>query len=81
LMVRTTANQIGSKPADKMIGSKIHAAIKITATGGKKKPAISNQQSAISKKIFTAPIRTQRFTSSVLFHSAIDWVIYRLDSI
>ena len=34
LMVRTTANQIGSKPADKMTGSKIHAAIKITATGG-----------------------------------------------
>ena len=51
-----------------MIGNRIGAAIRITATGGRKKPAIS-------RKTLIAPISTQRFTSSVPIHSAMDWVM------
>ena len=45
LIVKTTANQIGSNPALSIMGSKIGVVIKIIATGGKKKPATN-------KKIF-----------------------------
>ena len=68
LIVSTTANQIGSNPAVVMIGIRMGAAIRITATGGRKNPAIS-------RKTLIAPISTQRLTSSVPIHSAMDWVM------
>ena len=43
LIVNTTANQIGSKPAPSIIGNNIGVVIKIIATGGKKKPATSKK--------------------------------------
>lgn len=49
------------------------AAIRITATGGKKKPATS-------RNTLIAPIRTQRLTSSSPIHSAMAWVMNRFDS-
>lgn len=73
LIVRITANQYGSNPADTTIGSRIGAAIRITATGGRKKPAIS-------RKMLMHSISSQGLTSSVPIHCAMDWVMKRLDS-
>ena len=73
LIVKITANQIGSNPAVVIIGNKIGAAIKITATGGKKKPATI-------RNTLTAIIKIHGFTSNVPIHVAMLWVIDRLDS-
>ena len=70
-IVNMTANQIGSNPAVVMIGNKIGADIRMTATGGRKKPEIN-------KNILTAIINTHGFTSKVPIHSAIDCVIMNI---
>ena len=57
-----------------IIGNKIGAAITITATGGRKKPAIKRNMLIVN-------INTHRFTSSVPIHSAILCVINKLDNI
>jgi hypothetical protein len=56
-----------------MIGSRIGADIKITATGGRKNPATS-------KNTLMIPISTQRFTSSSAIQPATDCVTNRDDS-
>ena len=49
------------------MGNRMGADIRITATGGRKKPATS-------RKMLIEAIRVQRFTSRPPIHSAIAWV-------
>src|SRR5690625_4910981 len=72
LMVNTTANQYGSKPALTTMGYSSGADITITATGGKNKPA-TNRNTLIS------PIKAQRLISKVAMVAARLWVMYRED--
>src|SRR5690606_7398700 len=68
LMVSTTANQYGSKPAWTTMGYSSGAAMTITATGGRNMPATS-------RKTLIMPISTQRLTSSAAMACATLWVM------
>ena len=43
LIVKITANQIGSKPTPSIMGSKMGVVIRIIATGGRKNPATNKK--------------------------------------
>src|SRR5690625_6293491 len=73
LMVNTTANQYGSKPALTTMGYNSGADITITATGGKNSPATN-------KNTLMSPISAQRLISMVAIVAARLWVIYSEES-
>ena len=55
LIVNTIANQYGSKPNVVITGNNIAEVITITATGGKKKPAINRNIFTVSYTHLTLP--------------------------
>ena len=67
LIVSTTPNQIGSKPAAVITGKMMGVVIKIMAAGGKKQPNTSN-------KTLISANRIQRLTSISAIASAMLWV-------
>src|SRR5690625_7671317 len=69
LMVNTTANQYGSKPALTTMGYNSGADITITATGGKNSPATN-------KNTIMSPSNAQRINSMVANLTASPWAIY-----
>ena len=66
-IVNTIANQYGSKPKVVITGNNIAEVITMTATGGKKKPAIS-------KKILIKINTTHLFELNSTILCAKDWV-------